>query len=55
MQRKVQLRTDSPAQYFFNFEGDASQNLDCPFISSTIKEAGVTEMIKLVTIPIAKN
>jgi hypothetical protein len=52
----VQLRTDSPAQYFFNFgENEAAINLKCPFISKTIKEAGVVENVKLVTIPLAAN
>lgn len=52
----MQLRTDSPAQYFFNFgENEAAINLKCPFISKTIKEAGVVENVKLVTIPLAAN
>jgi hypothetical protein len=56
LQRKVQLRTDSPAQYFFNFgDAKAAINLECPFISKTIKEAGVVENVKLITIPLAAN
>jgi hypothetical protein len=56
MQRQVQLRTDSPAQYFFNFaQKSASPSIECPFISKTIKEAGVVENVKLVTIPQGQN
>ena len=56
LQRIVQLRTDSPAQYFFNFgKAEATFNMECPFISKTIKEAGVVENVKLITIPLAAN
>ena len=53
MQRQVQLRTDSPAQYFFNFDdGQAVPNTaGFDFISKTIKEAGIVDNVKLVTIP----
>jgi len=52
----VQLRTDSPAQYFFNFgEAEVAKNIECPFISKTIKDAGVVENVKLVTIPLSSN
>jgi len=52
MQRQVQLRTDSPAQYFFNFEEDqAVKSILHDFMSKTIKDAGVIGNVKLVTIP----
>ena len=56
MQRQVQLRTNSPAQYFFNFEDNqAVKSILHDFMSKTIKDAGVVGNVKLVTIPQDKS
>jgi len=55
-QRLVQLRTDSPAQYFFNFgEQQAKASPLQTYISKIVKEAGVERYVKLVTIPQDEN
>jgi hypothetical protein len=57
-QRKAQLKIDSPANYFFTFE-DVIWNNDFEDKVSTLPQdmvaAGVTDLVKLVTIPQEAN
>lgn len=55
-QRRTQLRTDSPAQYFFNFdEQQATPSISQKFIAERVKNSGVHGLVKLVTIPQDEN
>jgi hypothetical protein len=51
MQRKVQLRTDSPAQYFYQFDTEL-EGVRFPLDSKVLKEAGIVDHVKLVTVPL---
>ena len=53
VQRQVQMRTMSPAQYFFSFDQDVSiTNL---IDSQKLKDSGISDNVKLVNFPISKN
>ena len=53
VQRQVQMRTMSPAQYFFSFDQDVSvTNL---IDSQILRDSGIVDNVKLVTFPISKN
>jgi hypothetical protein len=56
IQRRVQMRTDDPPQYFFSFNMNKTE--DQPYVSSLskdLKDSGITELVKLETMPLDQN
>jgi len=55
-QRLVQLKSDEPARYFFNFDIHTTDTTPVvSTLSQDLKAAGIDGTVKIVTQPIAKN